>query len=188
MKPITPASPHAIIMVGVPGSGKSTFAERFAETFKAPILNQARIADDANLNEDQSEVVFKTILKEYLKTDRTFVIESSHLTRVKRNQISSTVSKAGFRPMIIWVQTEPLEAKRRSLKAKPAGKGMSEQQFDAAFNSFQPPLAIEKATVISGRHTYATQVKVVLKKLAGSRPETKVTAPSPRQPGKITVR
>jgi hypothetical protein len=28
----------------------------------------------------------------------------------------------------------------------------------------------------------------VLKKLAGSRPETHVMPPSPRQPGKITVR
>jgi predicted kinase len=188
MKPLTPASPHAIIMVGVPGSGKSTFAERFAETFKAPILNQARIAEDAELNGDQSEAVFKTVLKEFLKTNQTFLIESSHLSRVKRNQISSAVSKAGFRPLVVWVQTEPLEAKRRSLRAKPAGKGMSEQQFDAAFKRFQPPLAIEKATVISGKHTYATQLKVVLKKLAGSRPETHVTPPSPRQPGKITVR
>ena len=188
MKPITPASPHVIIMVGIPGSGKSTFAEHFADTFKAPIINESRLAFDADLNDDQAEVVFNTVLKQLLKTERTFLIESSHMTKVKRNQLSATVTKSGFAPLIIWVQTDPIEAKRRALKPQPAGSGLTSEQFDTAYKKFQAPTALEKATVISGKHTYATQLKVVLKKLAGSRPETRIIPPSPRQAGKIVIR
>ena len=39
MKPPIPAIPHVILMIGIPGAGKSTFAERFSETFQAPIVS-----------------------------------------------------------------------------------------------------------------------------------------------------
>jgi predicted kinase len=188
MKPITPASPHAIIMVGIPGSGKSTFAEHFAETFKAPIINESRIAYEADLDTQQTTAVFQHFLSELLKVERTFLIEAANLTRAKRAQLVATISKAGYRPLIIWVQTDPFEAKRRALKPKPAGSGMTEDEFDKAYNGFQAPTEKEKVTVISGKHTYATQLKVVLKQLAGSRPDTHVAPPSPRQRGNITIR
>jgi len=188
MKPITPASPHAIVMVGIPGSGKSTFAEHFADTFKAPIINESRIAFEAGLNAAQTEAVSATMLNEVLKTNRTFLIEAVNLTKAKRAQITNTLTKAGYRTLVVWVQTEPSEAKRRATRPRPTGSGLTVGEFDAAFNAFQAPTEQEKATVISGKHTYATQIKTVLKQLAGSRPETHVEPPSPRQTGNIVVR
>ncbi len=188
MKPITPASPHAIIMVGIPGSGKSTFAEHFADTFKAPIINESRIAYEANLSDEQTEAVSAVLLGEILKIDKTFLIEAVKLTKTKRTQLVATVTKAGYRPLIVWVQTDPYEAKRRAMKPLPNGSGLSDPEFDKVYKHFNAPTAQEKAVVISGKHTYATQLKVVLKQLAGSRPETHITPPSPRQPGNIVVR
>ena len=188
MKPITPASPHAIIMVGIPGSGKSMFAEHFAETFKAPIINESRIAYEAGLDADQTEAVSNLLLNEVLKTERTFLLEAANLTKARRASLVATITKAGFRTLVVWVQTEAVEAKRRALKAQPNGSGLSEEEFDAIVAAFQPPVAQEKATVISGKHTYATQLKVVLKQLAGSRPDSHVAPPSPRQHGNIIIR
>jgi tRNA uridine 5-carbamoylmethylation protein Kti12 len=188
MKPITPASPHAIIMVGIPGSGKSTFAEHFAETFKAPIINESKIAYEANLNTDQIDVVSSQLLNEILKVERTFLIEAINFNKAKRANLVAKVTKAGFRPLIVWVQTEPYEAKRRALKPYPNGSGLKDSEFDSLYNSFQAPSPQEKAVVISGKHTYATQLKVVLKQLAGTRPETVVMPPRPRPSGNITVR
>lgn len=188
MKPITPASPHAIIMVGIPGSGKSTFAEHFADTFKAPIINESRIALEAGLNAAQTEAVSGVLLNEVLKTNRTFLIEAARLTKAKRTNLINTLGKAGYRTLIVWVQTEPAEAKRRALRPKPTGSGLSDSEFDTHFKAFHAPTAQEKATVISGKHTYATQLKTVLKQLAGSRPDTHVAPPSPRQSGNIVVR
>jgi ATP-dependent protease HslVU (ClpYQ) ATPase subunit len=188
MKPITPASPHAIIMVGIPGSGKSAFAERFAETFKAPIINESRIAYEADLDAEQAEAISAAFLNEVLKTQRTFLIETANPTKAKRTRLIATVKKAGYRPLVVWVQTETYEAKRRALKAAPNGSGLSDTAFDTAVRVFQAPLSLDKATVISGKHTYATQLKVVLKQLAGSRPDIHIAPPSPRQSGNIIVR
>jgi len=188
MKPITPASPHAIIMVGIPGSGKSTFAEHFADTFSAPIINERRIAFEANINDKQAELISTVFLDEVLKTNRTFLVEAINLTKAKRNSLIATVNKAGYRTLIVWVQTDPTEAKRRALKAQPTGSGLTAVEFDAAVRAFHPPMAQDKATVISGKHTYATQLKIVLKQLAGSRPDTHVEPPKPRQSGNIVVR
>lgn len=178
MKPLTPASPHAIIMVGIPGSGKSTFAEHFADTFQAPIINESRLAYEASLSEQQAEAVSNIVLQEILKTQRTFLIEPHNLTKTKRANLVHTVTKAGFRPLLVWVQTESLEAKRRALKPLPAGSGLTSDEFDTLFKKFNAPSISEKVVVISGKHTYATQLKVVLKQLAGERPETTITAPS----------
>ena len=188
MKPITPASPHAIIIVGIPGSGKSTFAEHFADTFKAPIINESRIAFEAGLDAAQTAAVSAAFLNQILKINQTFLVEAANLTKAKRNRLIATVKKAGYRPLIVWVQTEPYEAKRRALKAKPTGSGLSDSAFETAIQDFQPPVALDKATVISGKHTYATQLKVVLKQLAGSRPDTHIEPPKPRQSGNIVVR
>ena len=188
MKPITPASPHAIIMVGIPGSGKSTFAEHFADTFKAPIINESRIAYEADLSIAQTTAVSTVFLNEVLKTNQTFLVEAVNLTKAKRNSLIAKINKAGYRALIVWVQTEPNEAKRRALKAMPNGSGLTEAEFDSAYRSFQPPSEQDKATVISGKHTYATQLKVVLKQLAGSRPETHIEPPAPRRTGNIVVR
>jgi hypothetical protein len=188
MKPITPASPHAIIMVGIPGSGKSTFAEHFADTFKAPIINESRIAYEADLSAEQMQAVSSVLLSELLKIDRTFLIEAANLSKAKRTSLVATVSKAGYRPLIVWVQTDPYEAKRRAMKPLPNGSGLADAEFDALYKSFAAPSPQEKAVVISGKHTYATQLKVVLKQLAGSRPDTHVSPPKPRQSGNIVVR
>ncbi len=188
MKPLTPASPHAIIMLGIPGSGKSTFAEHFAETFQAPIINEARIAFEANLDTEQTEAVSSVLLNEILKAQRTFLLEASNLTKTRRADLVKSISKAGYRPLTVWVQTDPLEAKRRALKPKPAGSGLTNEQFDEIFENFQAPLEQEKVTVISGKHTYATQLKAVLKQLAGARPDTPINPPSPRPTGNIVVR
>lgn len=189
MKPITPAIPHVIIMVGIPGSGKSTFAEHFAETFKAPIINESRIAHEASLNDEQTEAVSSLLLSELLKIERTFLYEASNLTKTKRANLIAAVTKAGYRPLVVWVQTEATEAKRRALKPQPNGSGLSDSEFDAAYNAFQAPVATEKAIVISGKHTYATQLKVVLRQLAGTtRPDSHVTPPVARQHGNIVIR
>jgi len=43
MKPLSLSKPHVIVTVGIPGSGKSFFAEHFAATFKAPLISGERI-------------------------------------------------------------------------------------------------------------------------------------------------
>lgn len=166
MKPLTPASPHAIIMVGIPGSGKSTFAERFADTFKAPIVSQTKLQLEFRLSLEEAESLRDFILGEYMKTHRTVVIDGGLDSKAKRDDMVKKLVKAGYRPLVVWVQTDTTEALRRAVKPYPRGSSLDPDMFDELVAQFDPPHEKEKTVVISGKHTYTSQLKIVLKQLA----------------------
>ncbi len=166
MKPLTPASPHAIIMVGIPGSGKSTFAERFADTFQAPIVSQTKLQHEFGLDVKAAESLRDFILSEYMKTKRTVLIDGGLDAKADREVAVRMLVKAGYRPLIVWVQTDTTESLRRASKPYPRGSGLDADEFDRLVDLFDPPHEKEKTVVISGKHTYASQLKIILKQLA----------------------
>ncbi len=184
MKPLTPASPHVIIMVGIPGAGKSAFAEKFAETFQTPILNRTKLQKDLQLDDEQADLLVETVLKEFMKTSRTIVLEGGFDDKKHRAELIKYFTKLGFRPLVVWVQTDTIEARRRAIKPYPQGSGMTSDEFDEVVKHFHAPQLQERAIVISGKHTYATQLKIVLKQIATNTQQKPgvVSAPAPAQP------
>lgn len=190
MKPLTAASPHAIIMIGIPGSGKSTFAERFAETFQSPIVSQTKLRREFGLSFEGAEALRDIILTEYMKTHRTVLIDGGLDNKEKREEMVRRLVKAGYRPLIVWVQTDTNEAFRRATRPYPHGSGMQSDEFDEALGYFNAPGEKEKMVVISGKHTYASQLKIILKQLATpdhSQPKVPLS-PQEKEANKITVR
>lgn len=166
MKPLTPASPHAIIMIGIPGSGKSTFAEHFAETFKTPIVSQTKLQREFGLSTVAAESLRDFILSEYMKTHRTVLIDGGFDAKANRDELVRRLVKDGYRPLIVWVQTDTTESLRRAAKPYPHGSGLHHDEFDGLVAQFDPPHEKDKTVVISGKHTYASQLKIILKQLA----------------------
>jgi predicted kinase len=182
MKPLSVTKPHLIIMVGIPGSGKSFFAEHFADTFKSPIISydnlRNKISNSPNYSNGENNSVRKIanyILNETLKTGRTIIFDGQSDTRIDRAQISKLARDAGYEPLIIWVQTELLTAKKRSTKLKDSKYKTNPEKFDQIYKQFNNPQITEKAVVISGKHTYSSQLKIVLKSLA----EPRIVVPEP---------
>ncbi|HEY8886138.1 MAG TPA: AAA family ATPase [Candidatus Microsaccharimonas sp.] len=182
MKPLTPNTPHVIIMVGIPGSGKTTFAEHFAKTFQAPYINPNDISELTGIDAEATEKVTKLLFDELLKTNRTLIYEGSTYMRTQRMALENMVIKAGYKALLVWVQTDPAESKHRATKKQKGIPSLSSSEFDAAFRQFQNPSETEKPVVISGKHTYATQLKGVLSRLATVRPDTPSTVPTPPAP------
>jgi len=180
MKPLTPAIPHAIIMMGIPGSGKSTFAERFAETFQAPIINMPTLMRESGLPSAKANLIAKSLLKEIIKTKRTFIFEGNTHTQDLRADLIRDLTKKGYKTLLVWVQTDTTESLRRALKPHPKGSSMTNEEFDAAIDAFEPPQKKEKFIVISGKHTFGTQLKIVLKQLALAQPRPAIGPPAPR--------
>lgn len=186
MKPLTPTTPHVVIMVGIPGAGKTLFAERFAKTFSAPIVNVRSLQQLGGLSDSASAKITVMFLEELLKTDRTFIYEGPTATIADRQVIAQKVAKAGYKPLFVWVQTESIAARRRATKQ---GSGLSGSEFDAILHSFQSPTEKEKVVVvISGKHTYATQLKMVLKHLHTPRPEPVRTVERPATPASRNIK
>jgi predicted kinase len=178
MKSLSLSQPHAIIMVGIPGSGKTFFAEKFADTFRAPYVSPETIADLLDTDEVSIDAVLQYQLGELLKTQQSIIIDGGGDTRAARAELARKARAGGYKPLLIWVQTDPVTAKVRSLKAKKPKRALTAETYDRLIERFSAPAAIEKALVISGKHTYATQAKVVLKKLSEPRTEISLhTAP-----------
>jgi predicted kinase len=195
MKSLSLSQPHLIILTGVPGSGKTYFAEKFADTFKAPYVSYEKIATLGKISDGNiANTLLHYQLDELLKTQQTVLVEGQGDTRADRTEIFRKARAAGYAPLLIWIQTDPATAKTRSTRVQKnkTFRTLSPEEYDRAMKHFAPPSAIEKPVVISGKHTYATQAKVVLKKLSAPRAEisTHATPIAAREPGRrnITVR
>ena len=168
MKSLSLSQPHLLIMVGIPGSGKSFFAEKFSETFHAPYINHDKIIEITGGNNQLSAKYLAHLLHELCKTNHTIIVDGMADTRAQRSELKRLAAAAGYRPLFIWVQTDEATANARAAKVNSAYKG--ERKFAAPTSTEQP------VVVISGKHTYATQAKVILKNLASSK---QITRPSP---------
>jgi len=171
MKPINPKKPHLIIMVGIPGAGKSFFAEHFAVTFKAPIISfdkiRQQLFDSPSFSKSEDEVIIKIVnymFDEISKTDQTVIYDGQADQKNDRTAIAKKAYDSGYDPLFIWVQTEPTAAKLRATSSKNTLR-LTINQFNSKLKEFNIPQSTENPIVISGKHTYNSQLKIVLKSL-----------------------
>ncbi len=173
MKHLSLTKPHLIVAVGVPGSGKSFFAEKFATTFGAPYISDEKLG---KLVEGDIPAVVQLQLEELLKTKQSIVYDGPSSTRTERLELAKKAREAEYVPLFIWVQTDQATAKSRHQQVN---KTTPAEEYDKRLKRFTAPSTAEKPLVISGKHTYASQAKVVLKKLSAPRAEISVHQKSP---------
>jgi predicted kinase len=182
MKSLSLSKPRLIVMVGIPGSGKSFFAEHFADTFKAPIISFHRLRHELfnfpTFSKDEDEIIGRVanyMLDELLRTGRTIVYEGQSSLRTDRAFIAKKSHETGYEPLFVWVQTEPETARKRAIKPSNDKPALSVEQFESKIKQFGVPHRTEKYIVISGKHTHASQLKIVLKHLAEPRAQVQVS-------------
>lgn len=166
------------MVIGVPGSGKSFFARQFAETFSAPLVSpdfvRSQIFVSPRYSREEDGVI-QTLaaqqIDELLKTEKTFLVDGGLNVRVDRITLAKQAREAGYGVLTVWVQTDEPTSYNRATKRNARRQGdmysssLTDDQFDTLTKRLSPPSAQEPYVVISGKHTYATQAKVVLKKL-----------------------
>jgi predicted kinase len=179
MKSLSLSQPHLIIVVGIPGSGKTFFAEKFAETFRAPYISREKILDIIDGPRDSIDTLVYYQLHELLKTRQSILLEGGADTHAERVEFARKARSCGYETLLIWVQTDQATAKSRYQKENKPGRVSSSREYDQLVKRFAAPLTIEKHVVISGKHTYATQAKVILKKLSEPRAEIATHTPPP---------
>jgi predicted kinase len=153
-------------MVGIPGSGKTFFAEKFADTFSAPYVSYDIFRPFVSDPKQLSQLVAHQ-LKELFKTNYSVVIDGVAQTRSERTELAKHLKQHGYEALFVWVQTDVTTAQGRATKQLK----VSNDEYSRRMKRFSPPHSSEKPVVISGKHTYATQVKSVLKRLTGPRAE-----------------
>lgn len=179
MEALTLSSPMIIEVVGLPGAGKSFFAIQFANTFGAALVSQDKIRWTLFAHHTYSESenamveqVADLMITELLRTKKTFVLDGGYNTAAARHLLANRARKNGYRVLTIVVQTDEPTSKRRATKRsdkKPGDRykqSLTDSQFDAAKKLYEEPSTAQAdVVVISGKHTYNTQAKIVLRKM-----------------------
>lgn len=186
MKSLHLSRPSAIMMVGIPGSGKSFFARQFADAFHAPYIDYSEIGPRAADNSKAGELTLM-FLAEIAKTGQSFVFEGSSDARTNRTEFAKWARSKGYTPVFVWTQTDQATSLKRTVKAGT----LTRQDFIDTIRDFSPPHPDEKPIVISGKHTFASQVRTVLAHIGVDNRAASQQAPSPRvatvNPGKRKI-
>lgn len=189
MKSLNLTQPLVIMVIGKPGAGKSFFARQFAEMFGAPIVSLDQIQDTLSVEDPYKAEVQAVINKianiqidELLKTNKSILVDGGRDAKTERLRLNKSAKKAGYDSLIIWVQTDEATCKQRATKRNKSSEGelsaiMSIEEFEAQAKQLTPPVR-EDHVVVSGRHTFSTQAKTVLRRLTIPR-EVPAPAPAP---------
>ena len=164
MKSLHLSVPHIIATVGMPGAGKTQFSEKFAETFGAPRIG-TDILETLGGEADATNEAALQLLKEFLKSKQTIVYDGASEKRVSRAELARAARLAGYKILFVWVQTDLATAKARWEKLHHS----DDRAFEQLMRQFSAPHPSEPYVVISGRYTYSTQAKTVLRKLSAPR-------------------
>ena len=182
MKSLNLTRPQMLLIVGAPGAGKSFFARQFSKTFDAPIVSVDRIRYELfanpSFNTEESDLVNRMagyFTDELLKTKRSFLVDGGCNARTDRVRLTQLAKKSGYDVTIVWVQTDIATCRTRALKRNPKRSeddkftpSMDDSAFESLNRRFTEPSG-EEYVVISGKHTYNTQAKMVLRKMVAAR-------------------
>lgn len=127
----------AVIMVGYPGSGKSTVAKH---------IGGARIDGDAL---GTAVAMVREAKRQYATGARTIVFDSTGGTVARRRLFVDWAVSVELRPVIVWVQTDIDTAMdwARDRSYLPGGRHIPTVAFYVYRKHFEPPTEAEGATV-----------------------------------------
>lgn len=177
MESLEPKKPHLLVVVGLPGAGKTFFAKQFGDTFGAPYVDYVHYHELTGSIE-LGDTVATELLGQLFRTNRTIVIEGRGETKEDRDILLKLGAAKGYEVLYIWVQTEPQTVLKRAVLGKDAPYSRSE--FEAKSQVFAHLGKNEPHIVISGKHTYASQARMVLKRIANPPQAPSFKKPTPR--------
>lgn len=197
MQSVRPNKPLLLVTVGIPGSGKSYFARRFSEMFSAPLISfdeiRYELFNDVSFSEDENAIVARIAglqVRELLKLHKTVIIDGGHNPKVSRLELAKIAKKNDYGVLYVWVQTDENTARERSLRrSSRAGddllnRSLTRDEFESQARKFTAPSDYEKYVVISGRHNFPSQARIVLKKMIGPHEEVQVPVEQPKPHGR----
>ena len=153
--------PRAILVFGAPGSGKTTFSERFAKKFHAAFFDLGELERENKL--DRKTILF--LLEQLAKTNVTLVIEGILDTERERTEVRNILRRSGYNPSLVWIQTD-VNTIRQRLKLKNRSAVKAKQEYETRIGRMEAPSEVEAPIVPSGKHTFETQLRHVLTQLA----------------------
>ena len=155
---------RAILVFGAPGSGKTTFAEKFSKKYNLAYYNLDEIMEKYGFSHE----IILSILEIITQSKQSIVIEGGLKTEKDHTDIRNTLRNCGYRPSLVWLQTDFATIKMRLRKRYNTAK-KAKEIYDTAVAELEAPADFEKPIILSGKHTFETQNRHVLAGIAKMR-------------------
>jgi gluconate kinase len=138
-------------------SGKTTFAEKFSERFNAPYLNLSELHEQYRV----SRKVALILITQITKCKQTLIIEGAIDSERQRNEVRDLLTRAGYIPVLVWVQTD-LNAIKQRMRHKYSRASEAKAVLEESYRKIEAPADYEDPIVISGKHMFQTQCRNIL--------------------------
>ena len=151
---------RAILVFGAPCSGKTTFSKQFAAQFNATFYDLDALKQEHNL----SRQFILLLVEQIARTGSTLVLEGGNDTERERRELVDILRAAGYSPTLMWIQTD-VSTIRSRLKNRLRSVEKAKVVYDSRIKALEAPSDAKTPIVLSGKHTYHTQLKQVLTQL-----------------------
>ncbi len=143
-------NPICFIMIGLPGSGKSTVAESYSKKFNADILSTDDFIEyqaewfGLTYNEafsqfyQDAEKAFKSNIANALKDKKNVIIDRTNLTP-KRVKFVKRFIEAGFQVIYVLVERRDDVLDKVNEERKKTGRHLSDEVRNRLKESYVPP-------------------------------------------------
>lgn len=177
MQKVVPNKSLLILLYGFPGAGKTYFARQLCENIQAAHIHGDRIRSELfeqpRYDREENEVInhlMEYMAGEFLNADMSVVYDTNAMRMSQRRQLRDLARKAGAQTVLVWFQVDLESAfvraskrdrRRADDKHSPA---LDRQTFERIASGMQNPNN-EDYVVISGKHTFDTQLSAMLRRL-----------------------
>src|SRR3989344_7424043 len=190
MSKLTASTPVLLIMVGLPGAGRTETASKLAEKLGAMHLQLDEVASLLDHDKYSDQIIHRLglgILDKFLGQGISLVWDGGAYTKRERQELRRLARAYDYKVLIIWLQVDRATAVRRSERrnrSRASNKFASEmdnKSFAETVKRFERP-EFEDYVVISGKHAFRSQFASIRRKMTEMRllidEETKLVAKS----------
>ena len=104
------------------------------------------------------------VVEQVAKTGTTLVFEGEIGTEAERTEIRNILRRAGYDPILVWIQTDVSTIKSR-MKQRTKSPAKAKEMYENGVRELEAPNDLEAPIVLSGKHTFETQLRHVLSQL-----------------------
>ena len=170
--------PLLLVLYGLPGAGKTTFARQFCEAVQAVHIQADRIRaelfEKPRYDKAENQVVDHLVdymMQEFLNAGVSVVYDAEVVRSGQRRVLREVARKAHAQYMLAWFQIDVESSfgriskrDRRTIDSKYA-RDLNRTEYDAYIAAMQHPGKDEDFVVLSGKHSFAMQRSPLMKRL-----------------------
>ena len=153
--------PRAILVFGAPGSGKTTFCKKFSQRFQAPYYNLDTFTEQLDFDSKQILALIEAVAQ----TKQNLILEGGLDTEADRKILRKLFKNSSYESALVWIQTDVNTIKSR-LKLKLRSTNQAKETYESRVKDMEAPSDYEKPIILSGKHTFESQLSQVLSQIA----------------------